>query len=80
MTAKKWIIYDIESNTPLKGYKYKKHHDISSLTKILTFYTAYMVIKKYFLSLDKLFFLATEYDANLPGPKIPIQADYLISL
>ena len=43
----------METNTTLKGYKHKKEHDIASLTKILTFYTAYSLIKKYYLSLDR---------------------------
>ena len=72
VTARKWAIFDMESNKILKGYKYKKVHDIASLTKILTFYTAYMIIQKYFISLDKLFFAADEYDAKIPGTKIKI--------
>ena len=58
VTAKKWAIFDMENNKILKGYKYKKPHDVASLSKILTFYTAYMIIQKYFISLDKLFFIA----------------------
>lgn len=54
VTAKKWIIFDMETKTTIKGYKHKKEHDIASLTKMLTFYTAYMIIQRYFLSIDRL--------------------------
>ena len=51
VTAKKWVIFDMEANCALKDYKHKKEHDIASLTKILTFYTAYQIIQKYFLQI-----------------------------
>ena len=70
----------MESNKILKGYKYKKVHDIASLSKILTFYTAYMIIQKYFISLDKLLFSADEYDANIGGTKLKIEADNLMNI
>ncbi len=54
ITAKKWLIFDMQAGITIKGFKHKKQHDVASLTKVLTFYTAYMIIKKYFLSIDRL--------------------------
>ena len=54
VTAKKWIIFDMEGHKTLKGYKQKKHHDVASLSKIMTFYTAYMIIQQYYLGIDTL--------------------------
>lgn len=73
VTAKKWIIFDMESNSTIKGYKHKKQHDIASLTKVLTFYTAYMIIQRYFLSIDKMQLLVDSYDENIQGTKIKLK-------
>lgn len=62
VTAKKWIIFDMETNRTIKGYKHKKQHDIASITKVLTFYTAYMIIQRYFLSIDRLELIADLQD------------------
>jgi D-alanyl-D-alanine carboxypeptidase len=70
ITAKKWIILDMETNTTIKGFKYKKEHDIASLTKMLSFYTAYMIIQKYYLSIDRLEMLVDAKDEALQGTKI----------
>ena len=45
LTAKKWIIYSMDSQYVVKGYKYRTSHDIASLSKLLTFYTAYDIVK-----------------------------------
>lgn len=80
VTAKKWIIYDMQSNAIIKGYKHKKEHDIASLTKILTFYTAYMIIQRYYLSIDKMELLIDSQDENIGGTKIAIKDEYMVSL
>lgn len=80
ITAKKWIIFDMESKMTLKGFKHKKQHDIASITKILTFYTAYMIIQKYFISIDKLDLMIDEQDELIQGTKIKIKSDYLLTL
>lgn len=53
VTAKKWIIYDMKTGLGIKGYKHKKQHDIASISKIITFHTAYKIIKDYYLGLDQ---------------------------
>ena len=45
LTAKKWIIFNMESQYVVKGYKYRNTHDVASLSKLLTFYTAYDIVK-----------------------------------
>jgi D-alanyl-D-alanine carboxypeptidase len=45
ITAKKWLIYNMESGMIVKGYKYRQPHDVASLSKLLTFYTAYDIIR-----------------------------------
>jgi D-alanyl-D-alanine carboxypeptidase len=62
VTAKKWIIYDMQTNKTIKGFKHKKEHDVASLSKVLTFYTAYMIIQRYYLSIDRLDMMVDEQD------------------
>lgn len=45
ITAKKWLIFNMESGMIVKGYKYRQPHDVASLSKLLTFYTAYDIIR-----------------------------------
>ena len=45
ITAKKWLIYNMESQLVIKGYKYRLCQDVASLSKLLTFYTAYDIIR-----------------------------------
>ena len=52
VTAKKWLIYSMQSGI-IKGYKYRLQHDIASITKLLTFYTAYEIIKENYISINK---------------------------
>ena len=51
LTAKKWIIYNMQSQYILKGYKFRNTHDVASLSKLLTFLTVYDIVKEYFLIL-----------------------------
>lgn len=41
LTAKKWIIYSMNEKAIVKGYKYQLEHFIASISKLMTFYTAY---------------------------------------
>ena len=45
LTAKKWLIYNMDAQYVIKGYKYRQPHDVASLSKLLTFYTAYDIVK-----------------------------------
>ena len=38
----------------------------------MTFYTTYMIIKRYFLSLDKLYFSSDEIDTKMGGTRIQL--------
>ncbi len=62
----------METNRVIKGYKYKKAHDIASLTKLLTFYTAYMIIQKYYISISKLDVIVQEEDEKIQGTRIKL--------
>lgn len=73
VTAKKWIIFDMEGGKTLKGYKQKKQHDIASLTKVMTFYTAYMIIQRYYLGIERFELMADEVDSQIGGTKIKIK-------
>jgi D-alanyl-D-alanine carboxypeptidase len=73
ITAQKWFIYDLDIGEPIKGFKYKKKHDVASLSKILNFYTAYMIIKEYKLSIDKIDLIVMKEDEELGGSKISIK-------
>ena len=45
VTARKWVIFNMRDGEVVKGYKYRLTHDVASLSKLLTFYTAYQIIK-----------------------------------
>lgn len=73
ITAKKWIIYDMEEGITLKGYKHKKIHDAASISKLLTFLTAYKIIHTNFIAIDKMDMYVHEDDENVGGNKIDIR-------
>lgn len=70
----------MEGGITLKGYKHKKQHDIASLTKVMTFYTAYMIIQKYYLGIERFELMADEVDSHISGTKIKIKAETIVSL
>jgi D-alanyl-D-alanine carboxypeptidase len=35
----------MQKDEVIKGYKYKKPHDVASLSKLMTFYTSYKIVK-----------------------------------
>ena len=80
MTAQKWVLYDLQNDLALKGFKHKKQHDVASLSKILTFYTAYMIIKQYYLSLNKTELIVDEEDQTILGTKIPMKNESIVTL
>jgi D-alanyl-D-alanine carboxypeptidase len=80
ITAQKWLIYDCQKGIAIKGFKYKKQHDVASLSKLLTFYTAFMIIKEYKLSIDKIDFIVMKEDEDLGGTKISIKKENIIKL
>lgn len=51
VTAKKWIIYSMKEKTIVKAYKHRYTHDIASISKLLTFYTVYQIIKENFITI-----------------------------
>ena len=44
VTAKKWIAFNMEEQYIIKGYKFRQIQDVASLSKLLTFYTAYDIV------------------------------------
>lgn len=54
LSAKRWGVFENATQGLLKGFKTKKEHEIASLTKIMTFYCAYVVVIKYYLIVEKL--------------------------
>lgn len=53
---------------------------MASLTKILTFYTAYMIIQRYYLMLEKMELMVEEADEKIQGTKINIKKESLVTL
>lgn len=82
ITAKKWIIYSMQKQAIIKGYKYRQPHQIASISKLLTFYTAYEIIKEYFITVSKFDLLVTCEDNRVGGTKLPLdpQEETLITL
>lgn len=59
------MIFDCLKSKPLKGYKYKKLHNIADISKILTFYTAYAIIKEYRIIIDKTDLIVMKEDEEI---------------
>jgi D-alanyl-D-alanine carboxypeptidase len=75
VTAKKWAILSMESGTIIKGYKYRLPHAVASISKLLTFYTAYEIVKEYFVSISTFDLLATRSDHRVGGIRLPIDPE-----
>ena len=72
ITAKKWAILSMETGTIIKGYKYRLPHPIASISKLLTFYTAYEIIKEYFISISTFDLLIVKADNKVGGIRLPV--------
>ena len=75
ITAKKWIIYSMQRQTIVKGYKYRQPHQVASISKLLTFYTAYEIIKEYFITVNNFDLLVTCPDNKVGGTKLPLNTE-----
>lgn len=53
ITASRWVVFDLNSKKVVKGYKYRKQHELGNLTSLLVFYCVDSLVQKYFLSFDK---------------------------
>jgi D-alanyl-D-alanine carboxypeptidase len=70
VTAKKWIIFSMHSASIVKGYKYRQPHPVASISKLLTFYTAYEIVKEYFVSISTFELLVTLPDNRIGGTRL----------
>ena len=75
VTAKKWLVYNMEEQFIVKGYKYRQSHDVASLSKMLTFYTAYDIIKEYFLVIGTFEILVLPADSKIGGTILRINQE-----
>lgn len=75
VTARKWAIVSVSNGDIIKGYKYRQPHAIASISKLLTFYTAYEIVKEYFVSISTFDLLATPADNRVSGTRLAIKAD-----
>lgn len=75
VTAKKWLIYNMEKSFVVKGYKYRQSHDVASLSKLLTFYTAYDIVKEYFLVTSTFEILVLPIDSKIGGTMLRINSE-----
>lgn len=80
VSAKRWGIFDNDSKELFKGYKVKKEHEIASLTKIMTFYCAYIVVIKYYLIAERFELLVDREAEQLRGTKANLAKDDLVTL
>lgn len=46
----------------------------------MTFYTAYMIIQRYYLSIDRLEMMIDSQDESIQGTRINIRSEYMITL
>lgn len=80
VTAKKWLVFDLQEGAVIKGYKYRQLHDIASISKLMTFYTAYHILKEHFLAIGNFQILVTKRDSRVGGTCLPLHEDSLLSL
>lgn len=74
ITAKKWLIYNMEAGVVVKGYKYRQIHDVASLSKLLTFYTAYDIIREYFLAVNTFEIMLLPSDSKTGGTLLRVNS------
>ena len=72
VTAKKWLIYNMAENLVIKGYKYRTRQDVASLSKMLTFYTVYDIIKENFIVANSFEILVLPIDNKVGGSMVRI--------
>jgi D-alanyl-D-alanine carboxypeptidase len=75
VTAKKWLIYNMEKDYIVKGYKYRLNHDVASLSKLLTFYTAYDIVKEFFLVTSTFEILVLPLDNKIGGSTLRLNSE-----
>ncbi len=75
VTAKKWAIFSLQTGTLIKGYKYRQPHAIASISKLLTFYTAYEIVKEYFIAISTFDLLSTPADNRIGGSRLPLDPE-----
>ena len=75
VTAKKWVIYSMDSHQIVKGYKFRNKHEVASLSKLLTFYTAYDIVKQYYINIATFQLLALQTDSRVGGRKLAINPE-----
>ena len=82
VTARKWLIWNMKQAEVIKGYKYRLSHEVASLSKLLTFYTAYQVIKEYFIGIGTFDILIDSNDSKVGGVLLPLSQteDVLMTL
>lgn len=65
----------MEAGTIVKGYKYRQSHDVASLSKLLTFYTAYDIIREYFLAVNTFEIMLLPNDSKVGGTLLRVNSE-----
>jgi D-alanyl-D-alanine carboxypeptidase len=75
ITARKWLIYNMEAGMIIKGYKYRQPHDVASLSKLLTFYTAYDIVREFFLVTNTFEIMVLPADSKVGGTTLRVNSE-----
>ena len=67
LTARSWIIYDVNTNNILRGYKHFESREIASLTKIMTCFVSLKLIKRFNLDPKKMYFSVSHSASSITG-------------
>lgn len=78
--AKSWIIINAESRSVVWGYNIKKRRPIASLTKVMTFYTAIAILKKFNIDLDNFDCHISQYAASRIGTSACLMNEDVVKL
>jgi D-alanyl-D-alanine carboxypeptidase len=65
----------MEKDYIVKGYKYRLNHDVASLSKLLTFYTAYDIVKEFFLVTSTFEILVLPLDNKIGGSTLRLNSE-----
>lgn len=60
VSAESWVIYDIQKKSFVKGRKELIKREVASITKMMTFYTALQLMKKFDLDDETLLTVSKE--------------------
>ena len=80
VSAEMWCVWDVDSNSMVAGKLPNQRREVASLTKMMTFYTAYMLIQKVYADSSHIQIKVPAYCTQASGTSAELIADDVLSL